>query len=565
MKYHAEIRLAMRPLLVALLGVCPSLAAYAAGPALPGAGSLLQQARPVTPPQAPGNDAGLNVEKPGNAALPDSARFVVRHVEIDGNTSIPTATLHALVADAEGSTLALPDIGDLAARITHYYQAHGYPLARAIVPPQTIANGTVRIDVIEARYGTVSVDNRSRVSDRLLQATLGGLESGTVVTQAQMDRSLLLLSDIPGLNVNATLKPGAAVGTSDLLVSAQPMPMFTGAVTVDNDGDRYSGRVRVGATASVIDPLHLGDILSVSGLSTGRDMNYGRVAYEALLDGAGTRAGVSYSALHYRLGDVLSPIDATGNAQVASAWVKQPFIRSRQLDLYGQIEYDHLKLHDDVAVNGMATDRHLDDATASLTGDVRDGLLAGAVTSWSASWTYGHLSFENGVAQAIDAQGANTQGGFSKWNLAVARLQGLSENDALYVAATGQWSSANLDPSQQMIAGGPNSVRAYDVNAVSGASGYLVTAELRHNFPQSLLGRWQAIAFLDAAHVTVDRHTFEAGQNSANLAGAGVGLNWAGPAQLNASVSLAAPIGGRPELAGSTASVRAWFLLSKGF
>ena len=38
--------------LVALLGTLPSLAAHAAGPVTPGAGSILQQVQPVTPPAA---------------------------------------------------------------------------------------------------------------------------------------------------------------------------------------------------------------------------------------------------------------------------------------------------------------------------------------------------------------------------------------------------------------------------------------------------------------------------------------------------------------------------------
>lgn len=565
MRFEADLGLALRPALIALFGAIASVPAYAAGPGLPGAGTLLRQAEPVVPPQAPSNNTGLNVEQSGNAALPASPSFLVRHIQIVGNTSIATATLHALVADAEDRDLTLPIVGDLAARITHYYQTHGYPLARAIVPPQTIDAGTLRIDVIEARYGTVSLVNDSRVSDSLLHAMLGGLQGGMLVTQEELDRSLLVLSDTPGVAVNATLRPGAEVGTSDLVVGAQSTPMFTGDLNVDNGGDRYSGRVRLGATASVINPLHLGDILSVSGLSAGRDMNYGAVSYEALVDGEGTRAGASYSALRYRLGDTLSPIGANGNAQVVSTWAKHPFVRSRQFDLYGQVEYDHLQLRDDVTASGISTDRHLDNATASLSGDIRDGLLAGAVTTWSAGWTYGHVGFDNGVAEAADAIGPDTQGGFSKWNLAVARLQGLGENDALYVAVTGQWTSANLDPSQQMIAGGPNSVRAYDVNAVTGDSGYLLTAELRHSFAHKWFGRWQAIAFVDGAHVTVNRHTFGTGPNSANLGGAGVGLNWAGPSQLSASVLVAAPVGGRPELIGSTASVRGWLKLGKAF
>ncbi|TDV03998.1 ShlB/FhaC/HecB family hemolysin secretion/activation protein [Paraburkholderia caballeronis] len=565
MKHQVATRIALRPVLLALAGVLPSFASYAAGPALPGAGTLLQQAQPPAAPVAPSNDTGLTIERPAAGALPPSTAFPVEHVEIAGNTSIATPVLHALVADAEGKKLTLPELGDLARRITDYYHAHGFPLARAIVPQQTIQGGTVRIDVIEARFGSVVLNNGSRVSDRLLNATLGGLQSGAVVTDADLDRSLLLLSDIPGLGVTATLKPGAQVGTSDLVVGTSPQPLVTGSANVDNSGDRATGRARFGAAVNVINPLHLGDVFSVSGLTSGRDMNYGRVSYDALLNGAGTRAGVSYSALRYRLGGDLSPLGASGDAQVASVWAKHPFVRSRNLNVYGQLGYDHLMLDDDIDTAGIRTKRHLDNVTAALSGDVRDSLLAGAVTLWNASWTYGHVSFGNADAESSDAGSADTQGGFSKWNLGVTRLQGLSASDTLYVSVSGQWSSANLDSSQRLIAGGPTSVRAYDTDAISADTGYLFTAELRHSFATTPIGQWQAVAFVDAAHVAVNRHVFAGGSNSANLGGVGVGVNWIGPYNLSASASLAVPVGGRPELAGSTASARAWLTLAKGF
>ena len=54
-----------------------------------------------------------------------------------------------LVADAEGRSLTLSRIEGLAKRITDYYHAHGYPLARAVIPPQTIEDGVVEIRVNE--------------------------------------------------------------------------------------------------------------------------------------------------------------------------------------------------------------------------------------------------------------------------------------------------------------------------------------------------------------------------------------------------------------------------------
>ncbi|RDU99589.1 ShlB/FhaC/HecB family hemolysin secretion/activation protein [Trinickia dinghuensis] len=558
-------RLARRPLFAALVGALSPVAAHAAGPVIPNAGTMLQQSQPAVSPGPSANRPGLSIEQPAGSTLPSSMPFEVEHIQITGNSKIDTATLHALVASSEGKQLTLPELGALALRITDYYHAHGYPLARAIVPAQTLTGGVVRIEVIEARYGKIELDNHSRVGDALLQATLGGLQSGAVVTQAQMDRALLLLSDIPGLAVNATLKPGAAVGTSDLDVATSSASMVTGSVTADDYNNAYSGRPRLAATVSVLNPLHHGDELSVSGLTSGADMNYGRVGYDTLLNGEGTRLGASFSALDYRLGGSLSPLNAHGTAQVTSADVRQPLIRSRNLNVYAGLEYDHLSLDDEIGANGTATRRHLDNVTTTLSGDVRDAVLAGAVSVWSLSWTYGHVSFDNAAAQAVDASGASTQGGFSKWSLSATRLQDLGGGNALYLSISGQLASGNLDSSQQLVVGGPGSVRAYDVNAVSGDDGGVVTLELRHTMPQAWYGQWQAIAFVDAAHVSINRNGFEAGSNSANLGGAGVGVNWAGPHGTSVSASVATPVGARPVQAGSTSSVRGWVQLSKAF
>ena len=557
---------AQRRLAILLLSVCPTLPVWAAPPPpAPGAGTILQQAQPTPPPAPASNNNGLNIEQSPNSSLPASAPFAVAHFEITGNSRVDTATLHALVASAEGKQLTLPELGALTGRITDYYHTHGYPLARAIIPAQTLHDGVVRIEVIEAHYGKVSVNNRSRVNDGLLQSTLAGLQSGAVVTQAPLDRSLLLLSDIPGVAVNAALKPGETVGSSDLQVDVTSPRAIVGSVTADDDGDRYTGRGRVGGTVSLLDPLHHGDVVSLNALTSGSDMNYGRLSYDALLDGEGTRAGVGYSALHYRLGGRLSDLDASGDAQDASLWVKHPLVRSRDVSVYAQIQYDHLRLNDDVGVSDLETRRHLDNLTASFDGDVRDGLLAGAVSTWSASWIYGHVGFDSAAARSADAATADTQGDFSKWNVSLGRLQSFNATDALYLRASGQWANGNLDPSQQFIVGGPASVRAYDVSALSADTGYQLTAELRHTYPEFWYGRWQTTAFVDDAHVSVNRTTFAPGPNTASFYGGGGGLNWAGPDNWTASVTVAAPFGGRPELVGDTPSVRAWAQVSKAF
>src|ERR1700723_3606009 len=235
-RFRGRRLLGKRRQLMGLLLAVASPLAFAVPPPTgpqtsPDAGTILQQAQPVTPPPTPPAGTGLTIEQESGSSLPQTAPFLVQSIQIFGNTRFDTPTLHALLADAEGQTLTLRQLHERVALITRYYQAHGYPLARAIIPQQLIQSGNVRIEIIEAHYGKILLQNTSRVQDPLLQSTLASLQPGQAVSQGFLDHALLLLSDVPGVSVNATLKPGEAVGTSDLMVDTKPLPAVAGDIS----------------------------------------------------------------------------------------------------------------------------------------------------------------------------------------------------------------------------------------------------------------------------------------------------------------------------------------------
>lgn len=546
-------------LALSLALVYPFGVTHAAAPI--GGGQILQEVQPPSAP-LPTLRPELIIEQPTINQAPPSAAFLVSHIDIAGNTLLPTAALHVLVKSGEGKSLTLADLNALAARITQYYREHGYLLAQAYIPAQTLNRGTVQIAVLEARYGAINLQNTSGVSDRPLKATLSPLQSGEPVIQDSLDRSLLLLADIPGVMVSSTLRPGAALGSSDLLVDITPGAPYSSSIGLDNAGSRYTGRARLSAGLNVNSPFHQGDLLTLNGLTSGKGLNYGRLGYQFLLDGQGTRLGAAVSALNYRLSNGLSNLGAHGTAEVETLQLSHPFIRSVDGNLYGQLEIDHKQLRDHVDVISTQTDRHTNALMATVAGDYRD---SSGITNFNLSTALGNLTFDNVAAQAGDAAGSRTQGGYVKANFSLARLQQLSSSNALYVAVTGQMANNNLDSSEQFILGGPNSVRAYDVSAVAGAQGILVTLELRHNLTLPTPGLWQAIAFVDSGRVQVEKTVFVSGPNAATISGAGVGLSWFGLQGLSVTAGLAAPIGATPKLVGTTASARLWVQVQKGF
>lgn len=558
MSYSIFPAKAMKPLLVVLLAALVPLDVQAA---TPDAGSILQEIKPARPALPSSGETGLTVEQKDRAKLPETAPFEVKRIEIVGHTLFDTATLHALVANAEGQKLSLSQLEDAVARITEYYRSRGYPLARAVIPAQAIRDGVVRVQVIEAQYGKIGIVNRSEVGDDLLKATLAALQSGQVISQEKQDRPLLLLSDVPGVSVSATLKPGAAVGTSDMEVDVEHVAAVAGNVLLDNYGNRYTGKVRLGGSVHLINSARHGDVVSLTVLSSGSGLSYGKASYDILLNGQGTHAGAAYSALSYSLGDTLAALQGHGTARIDSLWLKHPLVRSSDINLYGLLEYSQKQLQDRIDVGNIQTDRSLRGWTVSLNGDLRDSLLSGGINTWKLGLISGNVGFDNAAARLADAAAAQTEGGFTKWDASYTRLQRLNDTNTLYFAAYGQWTKRNLDSSERLSVGGASTVRAYDMGAVSGDAGYVLNLELRHELAQG----WQATAFLDSADVTVNRSPWVAGANTASLNGAGIGFNWTSADRWGVRACIASRVGPSPALAGNASSTRGWIEISRGF
>lgn len=535
-------------------------------PAAPnsGSGQLLQQV-PQPSLQPPPSNLGLTIEQPKEAPADNTKTFPVQKIEITGNTEIPTETLRAVVAPSEGKNLTLADLNALADRISDVYHEHGFPLATAYVPAQKVENGVVRIDVAEARYGAITVDNQSSVATRPINSTLAALQSGQPVSEFQLERTLLLMQDIPGAEVNSTLRPGQQVGTSDLLVDVKPQQRVTGDAGVDNFGDPYSGRVRGSGNLNINGLFNQGDLLDFSALTTGEGMTYGRMDYRYLLNGQGTTLGATISALDYRLGNDLEALDSHGSAFTAGAVLSHPFIRNTRGNLYGQVEYDFRRLNDNIDIIGLQNDRHTNSVTPTLAGDELD---AYGVSNARLSMTYGVLSANNRQTEIIDQLGSDTAGHYVKLALSMSRLQQLTRNDALYFGFSGQTSSKNLDTSEQFYLGGPSSVRGYDVGVLSGSRGYLATVEYRRDATfKNIPGLWQFSAFVDTGWIQQYKNTFVPGPNTGQLSSAGFGVQWNGPYKLLVSASVAFPFGRTPEILSSRANTSAhcWLQLRKAY
>jgi hemolysin activation/secretion protein len=350
-------RFVLSSLMLALL----SGVAYAT-PTRPDAGDNLREVQkqplPLPTPSAP---APVRVEEQkSKAAASGGVKVAVKKVQVTGNAIYTSAELEALVNYLVGGEHALSDLDTAAQRITAFYRQNGYIVAHAYLPVQEVKDGLIRMEVLEGRVDKQRVENNSLLVDDRVNDYLGRVKRGDVLKAEEVDRVLLLLSDVPGVgSARAALQPGASVGTSDLVVELKPSAPYLASVDLDNYGGRYTGQYRFGASFTVNSPTGLGDSLSLRAQMSNGDLAYWKVGYQIPVGDNGIRVGGTYSDSRYGLGKEFASLGAYGSGVDFTLFGSYPFIRTQITNLTGTVTYQDKYLHDVTKVSFSEGIKHV--------------------------------------------------------------------------------------------------------------------------------------------------------------------------------------------------------------
>lgn len=526
----------------------------------PGIGDILQQVRPA-PPQ-PTNSPSFQYQLPHNreTVAPGGPQLEVLAIAFTGNTVIDNDTLTKAVGLTPGERFDLAGLHNLATRVTQLYQALGYLFASAKVPEQTVNDGVVRLDITEGRYGQIQPQSTEPELAEQAQLFLSDLQSGQVIHGPSLERTSLILSDLPGIGVSPVISPGSEAGTGDLEVQISRTSTSNGSIGLDNHGNRYSGQARTRGNLSINSPFALGDQINLSGLYTQEDMWLGNASYSSPLGGSGLRATLGYATTSYKLGKEFASLSAYGTAKINSAGLTYPWLRSQQSNINLSITYQHSRLNDNTDTTSTHSSKSSETIPLSLLFDHRDSLGQGGVTYGNLTWTSGKLYLDSTLAANDSGQ---TRGSFKKVVLDVSRVQNLPESWSLFTRLNRSWAGKNLDSSENFSLGGPTSVRAYPVGEAPGDQGFFTQVEMRYS-----LARWTPFAFYDMGRIKVNAKPELLSTPSADKvrAGGGIGVRYA-DGQFSADALLSwRSQGGAPQAdTSSDPRPRLWVSLNRYF
>lgn len=468
-------------------------------------------------------------------------QFVLRGVDVSGAHAVAHDRIAAVYQTYLGKKVSQADLAAIAGAISDLYRGAGFHLSRAIVPPQDIADGRVRIQVIEGAI--VQAELKGDGAEQFgVRPMLGPVLAEQPSRLATLERQLFLINGRPGVRITDTAleEIGGTTGRFRLVVHLKTWHVFS-SFGLDNLGSSSVGPWQTYATGAFNSYLAPGDTLAVN-LSTiandPRELGFARLSYDVPVGVDGVRLGASvlYSAV--RPGDArrLDSDITTTEAFELRAGIVPLQSQSSSLTLTAAATFSNVSEHD---LYGPWYNDHI--RTASLTADYRlqdhfGGTNFATLTYRQGLDVFGASHFNDDL---LSRDGAASN--FSVLNVWFTRYQTLNDAWSLKLSAASQTASRPLFISQQFYLGGAAFGRGYGAAEISGDNGLAGSLELR--FDQKVNFRYwtgyQLYAFGDAGAVWNDGYRLSEGLA---LTSAGAGVRFFLPDDLQADLGVAVPL-----------------------
>lgn len=474
--------------------------------------------RRLTP--APTENKILTPEQPSRskaAASASNERIRVAAFQVNGVTRFTQEEVSGILKPFVGKELDTNEIHRAADELNRFYRTAGYFTAKVFIPPQNVADVIV-LDVYEGYLdsnGIEVINKGKRIDASVVQGILQtNLKPEQPIQRANYERALLIAEDLPGVTTSSMLYPGEYVGTARLRTTLTDLPLFSGNVDIDNFGAESTGQTRLGTTLYLNSPTLVGDQLVARLVTSGSRSNYAYLTYLRPISSYGTRLGASVDYFGYDADHINNLGYSNGHATDMRLYLTHPIIRSRHGNLNLRSDLSQLNINDsnDLQINGK---RHINTLSVALQGDDDHAWMGAGLTIFNTAITTGVVAVEGNTAyRNRDDATVRTDGGFTRLNLNVSRLQYLNAQWSIFGRLSGQWASTNLDSSQKFYLGGATSISGYPVGEASGDAGAEAHLELRRDFVAPWNGTLTAGLFYQYGWVKNHENTWPGWQGS---------------------------------------------------
>lgn len=439
-------------------------------PPLPGSEDLLEPlpTAPTVPPETPPEDIPTTI--------------TVEEFKVVGSTVFSQAELAAATAAFINRPITFTELFEARAAVTQLYIDQGYVTSGAYIPPQTLNEGIVEIQVIEGQLEDIVITGNQRLNPSYVSSRLALAGAQPLNVNRLLEGLQLLQLDPLIETISAELAAGVGPGRSILEVEITEADVVSAAIQLDNGRSPSVGSFRRTVEFSHGNLTGLGDQFNVSW--------------------ANTESSNSVDFL-YRI--PVSPRNATlsfGTGFSRSQVIEEPFdiLNIESDSYYYELGYRHLIYQTPSQEFALSLTASVRESESSFLGNFGDpvpfpspgadenGKTRLSVLRFVQEWT--NRSPEQVVALrsqfsfGVDALGATVNNvgpdsRFLSWRGQGQWVRLLAPDTLLIMRGDIQLTGDELLAQEQFGLGGQQTVRGYRQNQLLTDNGVLASIELR--------------------------------------------------------------------------------------
>ncbi|MBD2110061.1 ShlB/FhaC/HecB family hemolysin secretion/activation protein [Nodosilinea sp. FACHB-13] len=470
--------------------------------------------------------------------------FFVRTIEITGSTVFSEADFADLVAPYINRQVSFSNLLDLRSAITERYVAAGYVTSGAIIPPQTLVDDTVTIQVIEGELEDIVVTGMNRLNPAYVRSRIGLVSTPPLNVDRLLTGLQRLQLDPLIETLSADLQAGSRPNTSVLVVNATEADSFVVDLSLDNYGSPNVGTGQRRLLLREGNLTGLGDRIALEYENTDGS-NEVDVSYTLPVspnnDALRFRAGYSNSRVIDADFDVL---DISSDNFYYEFGYRHSLIETPTEELALGITLSHQRNQTFLGLDNIGP-------FPLSPGANSQGVSQVTALRFSQEWSQrsqSHvLAFRSQISLGLDLLNATVNetgpdSQFLAWRGQGQWLQRLGANTVLLLRGDAQLTTDDLLSQEEFSLGGALSVRGYRQDALLRDNGLLLSAELRSPIARvpELDGTLQLIPFLDAGVAWNANANLPTGPNA--LIGTGLGLLWQQGDNLSMRFDLGIPL-----------------------
>ncbi|MDJ0736610.1 MAG: ShlB/FhaC/HecB family hemolysin secretion/activation protein [Nostocaceae cyanobacterium] len=423
-------------------------------------------------------------------------KITVERFEVEGNTVFSQEELDEVLKPFLNRTLSFAELVQARSAITQLYVDKGYVTSGALLPPQTLADGVVKIQVIEGGLESINVSGLNRLNSSYVRSRLALATKKPVNVPRLMDSLRVLQLDPLIQNLSAELSAGSRPGQNVLDINVKEGDTFGTQFTIDNGRSPSVGSFRRRAQLNQGNLLGFGDALSI-GYTNTDGSNGLDVSYSLPINARNGTLSFGYGNTSSNvIEDPFNSLDIISNSRYYELTFRQPLLQtpSKEFTL-------------GITASRRESETSLLDTPFPLSpGADEEGRTRISALRFFQEWTQrnskqvfaarSQFNIGMGAFNATINQNA-PDSRFLSWRGQAQWVRLLAPDTLFFLRGDIQLADNTLLPTEQFGLGGLGSVRGYRQDFLLTDNGVLLSAEVRLPVFKSSQTLVQVVPFID--------------------------------------------------------------------